>query len=633
MSETISFIRFDGVFKNEMSGIKTRFSASEVSSKYADNKNAGTGVSYNVWKAAKMWSNNSSNFFVGQKNNGAVVEKINDDNSVQVVEAKRLVSDGAINIYAGHVSGDKESPSVDPKPYLVRSKTIDGYHGTSVLCAIMPFILSDDEAQQSYIELLPYLTMDDTDSRWHDTTGNGNTLLEEFAKILALFSDNIYRRIKNAENLPNGIGLKLPTTQRQIKNISLSILKQPCTLVAGTPYYFSNVSGNIAKKGTVTAVFSAAELDALKLYDDEPYTDEQKSYIPDMGDKFSWSNWIIDTVKHIKLSGRYSEPLRTCYFIGPAGSGKSKGTAGMAQLLQIPYFYQTCSPDMEIFDFFGQIFPNTNPSQKLNFEDIRKEMNLPSVEDIMLDIESSYIRIFHKEYDNTSEADIICEMINKVNAEVSRRCNTKDYTYVEGSFVKAIRHGYLFEVQEIGIVRRPGVAVALNSILEAGKHVYCTLPTGEMVYRHPNTVICFTSNDEYEGTNNLNQSVLSRMGHVLYFTNATVDEMVARTKAIVTDFNSDKTLQMMAQTICEINQYCREKDISSGVCGQRELNNWAMESMIEMEIQGEDKLTMDILRKTCQSTVLNKVSQNRDDIADVAYAKVNPKYGEFSLTV
>ena len=57
------------------------------------------------------------------------------------------------------------------------------------------------------------------------------------------------------------------------------------------------------------------------------------------------------------------------------------------------------------------------------------------------------------------------------------------YTYVETDFVKALKHGYLVEVQEPSTIIQPGVLVGLNSLLEQEGSI--TLPTGEIIRRHP----------------------------------------------------------------------------------------------------------------------------------------------------
>lgn len=60
---------------------------------------------------------------------------------------------------------------------------------------------------------------------------------------------------------------------------------------------------------------------------------------------------------------------------------------------------------------------------------------------------------------------------------------------------------------------QPGVLVGLNSLLEQEGSI--TLPTGEVIDRHPDTVIVITTNIDYEGCRGMNRatrSVLKRYG-------------------------------------------------------------------------------------------------------------------------
>ena len=60
---------------------------------------------------------------------------------------------------------------------------------------------------------------------------------------------------------------------------------------------------------------------------------------------------------------------------------------------------------------------------------------------------------------------------------------------------------------------QPGVLVGLNSLLEQSGSI--TLPTGEIIQRHPDTVVIVTTNVSYEGCRGLNRatrSVLKRCG-------------------------------------------------------------------------------------------------------------------------
>ena len=107
-------------------------------------------------------------------------------------------------------------------------------------------------------------------------------------------------------------------------------------------------------------------------------------------------------------------------------------------------------------------------------------------------------------------------MIDGISAETllaDRGYDTNQIiAYVETDFVKALKHGYLVEVQEPSTIIQPGVLVGLNSLLEQEGSI--TLPTGEIIRRHPDTVVIVTTNVSYEGCRQMNQSVVDRMSLV-----------------------------------------------------------------------------------------------------------------------
>lgn len=610
-------------FKGALTGVKSSFPKNEVGSIYADQSSKNfCNVSGNVYEAFKLYNGHGErNVFLGQTPTGYVVELDTTDGTVcQLVKMDKV--GGIWQITAGTVDNTAGISSLQANYKLFdKRKYPTGFSGTAILLALMPSILENEEASQRAYALNPFTEHADDDiAYWNQITNGVAENLENAGKAIAAFTDNVYRRMNL--DLTDVACIPVPeNSDIDVKPAGRNMVKTKIKKeIVGTPRYFT-------PPVKLTSSTSDYDLDAKATY-----TEEEKKLIPVMPASYRMPEWVGRTCKYIKKSSKYEEPIRTAFLVGPSGCGKTLGSVAMASLLGLVHDHVTCQPDMEIFDFLGQIFPNTNPAQRVSFNDVRTALSLPSVEDIMMDKESAYIQMYKEPMPaNVEEADMICAMVNMVNAEMAEMAKGKDYTYVEGGLTKAIRNGYLFEVQEIGIVKRPGVAVGLNALLEAGSEAFITLPTGESVQKNKNCVIVFTSNDEYEGTVNLNQSVLSRMGHVEYFKNASRDEMVSRTLAKVPDFYDKELLKEMAEIVEKITEFCKEKGIEDGVCGQRELNNWAMEIMIDLEDYGLDEASPEIIRETCQHTVLNKVAQNVEDILDVAQGIVDPKYGVFDV--
>lgn len=103
--------------------------------------------------------------------------------------------------------------------------------------------------------------------------------------------------------------------------------------------------------------------------------------------------------------------------------------------------------------------------------------------------------------------------------------------------------------------------VGLNSLLEQKGSI--TLPTGEVIHRHPDAVVVVTTNVSYEGCRGVNQSVLDRM-------NLTQDielpepEIMAQRAMSITGCEDDVLVGRMVQVVCDMADYCRKNGISDG---------------------------------------------------------------------
>lgn len=626
---SLSFMQFgEESFSGELKSIKMRFKKDEVGCEFNTSPQACAN-SGNLYEVVKLITGNSDRkCFIGEIASGYVVELFSKDaNEAEVV---KVTFDKNRNVLVKGATIDTTLSSVVlANKYVIYEKATGvGYKGTAVLvAAVLKLIKDNSDIKDAFDAVAEYAVHKDDDKNYWNTIVNGEAKnQQDFAIKMAKFSDYIYRNITDRGANNADIRLYMPEKNRPdngadksntMRNLAQGDLKTKVKdVIIGTASYFTS-----AKSNSISLTDFSLETQ---------YSDKEKLLIPNL-DGLDIPEWTKSAAKYCKLSSKYAEPIRTFFFVGPAGCGKSMGSRILSGLLGLVYDIITCNPDMEIFDFIGQIYPNTT-NKALDFNGVRREMGLPSVSDIMMDPDSSFIKIYkRKPTSSVDEGELIETMINLVNKRVAKRLEGKDYKYVEGPLTKAIRYGYAVEIQEIGIVKRAGVAVGLNALLETGRNAFITLPTGETLKKHKNAVIIFTSNNGYVGTANLNQSVLSRMGDVRYFQNEKVDVMVERTLKVVHDFYSKEMLKTMAKVIQDINEYCQDKGIDDGVCGQRELNNWAIEIMCDLEDLGETEATADIIRECAQRTVINKVSQDEEAIAEVATGCIDATFGECSM--
>ena len=135
-----------------------------------------------------------------------------------------------------------------------------------------------------------------------------------------------------------------------------------------------------------------------------------------------------------------------------------------------------------------------------------------------------------------------------------------------------------------------------------------------MIKKHPDCTLIFTSNDEYEGCSNLNQSVLDRMSLVYRIENPSSEVMKQRIMERL-KFPDTTMLDRMIEVIANISKASREKGIEDGVCGYRALENWAMAAMIRSSDSGY--ISDDIAFQTAIQTVMNKASQKKEYVEEL----------------
>ena len=229
------------------------------------------------------------------------------------------------------------------------------------------------------------------------------------------------------------------------------------------------------------------------------------------------SDQVVQVCKLMKVNHLGLLPKKMAqnfFFSGPAGTGKSTAAYQIARLLNVDYYSITGSEDMTYNDIVLNILPDADIPGK--------------------------------------------------------------FKYVESPFVKAFRDGGVIEFQEVNCVRKPSVLTALNCALDDSEAL--TLPTGEIVKRHPDTVVIFTANVDYNGTRPMNQALLSRCLNKFEFELPSDSELVQR---LAKETAIDKEVaNKMVKVMHSIQKVMFDNGIDDGVCGYRELLAWAKDTVV-----------------------------------------------------
>ena len=333
---------------------------------------------------------------------------------------------------------------------------------------------------------------------------------------------------------------------------------------------------------------------------------------------------VVSVCAHAQKSTGKPLPMRNFLLRGPAGTGKTEGAKAIAAGLNLPYVKYTCSANTEVYDFIGQVFPDTNgPStgdadldrerQELmemggiNFANVKAVMGLPDLDDMDYDPEGTYKQLTGHAKAGATSQDCMAEVMGQVTDKIQKLCTIKPetaiagqtYTYMETDFIRALKYGYLVEIQEPTTIMQPGVLVGLNSLLEQNGTI--TLPTGEVVRRHPDAVVVVTTNVSYEGCRGMNQSVLDRM-NLTQDIELPTPEIMAQRAMSVTGCEDDYMVSRMVQVVNDMADFCRKNGISDGSCGMRSLIDWIMST----EITGDPYAS-------AMYTIISKATADEED--------------------
>lgn len=339
---------------------------------------------------------------------------------------------------------------------------------------------------------------------------------------------------------------------------------------------------------------------AGKYHDGTVYTKKEIDMIPKLKDSYIVPQEVISICEHISKTAGSSHPIRNIMLRGESSVGKTSSAKAVASALGRPMVAPvTCHADFETADFLMQCVPVETQ--------VDETFDLPTFEDILMDPSTAYHMLTGEYIENITETEVYEKLTERIYQKAQlQNSNTKSpVRYQESSLITAMRYGYVCEVQEASVILKQGVLVGLNSLLDDCEEIM--LPTGERLHRHPNTIIILTTNNDYEGCQNFNQSVISRMDLIYDIDDLKMDDYIERGMAN-TGFQDRNMVTQMAETLLEVKNHLKERYITDGSCGLREFIAWIQSYMITGKII--DSAIITILSS------LSKEMENRNEIYD-----------------
>ena len=497
-----------------------------------------------------------------------------------------------------------------------------GRDGAAVMMALFPILMQDDEFKESF-------------KAYQNELNAGYPHMDKATEYMALMCDNAYRRIKDDSCVAHikvnvdKAGNLMRVSQTHLDSGSFT----PTTVLAGEFKIFAQTGP--AQIYSATETIDHADFEGQYVLNKRTFTPQETMLIPKLPEWYIIPKEVVDICKHAKATTGKSMQMRNFLLRGPAGTGKTMGAKAIAAGLGLPYMKYTCSANTEIFDFVGMIFPDSEDSTGsaqldaeretlmqmggINYANVSKLMKLPDLDDMDYDPAGVYMALTGVENAAATSQDCMSIVLDRVTEKVRELSKTvKDknssgqtYRYVETDFVKALKHGYVIEIQEPSTIVQPGVLVGLNSLLEQFGSI--TLPTGEVIQRHPDAVVVVTTNTSYEGCRGMNQSVLDRMS-LVRDVELPSPEVMAQRAMSVTGATDEYEVSKMVQVVNDLAEYCRKNSITDGSYGMRSLIDWIISSEITGDVYESalytiiSKATADELdREALISTVLEPI--------------------------
>lgn len=498
-----------------------------------------------------------------------------------------------------------------------------GRDGAAVMMALFPMLMQDDEFKENF-------------EAYQDELNAGYPHMDKATEYMALMCDNAYRRIKDDSCVAHikvnvdKAGNLMRVSQTHLDSGSFT----PTTVLAGEFKIFAQTGP--AQIYSATETIDHADFEGQYVLNKRTFSPQEAMLIPKLPEWYIIPKEVVDICKHAKATTGKSMQMRNFLLRGPAGTGKTMGAKAIAAGLGLPYMKYTCSANTEIFDFVGMIFPDsadgsTGSAQLdaeretlmqmggINYANVSKLMKLPDLDDMDYDPAGVYMALTGVENAAATSQDCMSIVLDRVTEkvrELSRTVEDKSssgqtYRYVETDFIKALKHGYVIEIQEPSTIVQPGVLVGLNSLLEQSGSI--TLPTGEVIQRHPDAVVVVTTNTSYEGCRGMNQSVLDRMS-LVRDVELPSPEVMAQRAMSVTGATDEYEVSKMVQVVNDLAEYCRKNSITDGSYGMRSLIDWIISSEITGDVYESalytiiSKATADELdREALISTVLEPI--------------------------
>lgn len=487
------------------------------------------------------------------------------------------------NPNTGDVHGSEYKLSTKRTSKVEVVQNISAYDGTALWLAMMPTMLSDPEIGAEINTLLEELF----------SLEASNHLREPI--VMQEVYDTTVRKIM--EKVETGFIYENPATDIKLKHDSDTLLllnKQkiinktfaPTKKVAGEFKVFHNPAGSANElfEENITESFNP---DDYRLpFTKENLSAEEMTLIPQIPVNNVTSKESIEILTEMKET--WNNPRATkvtqVFLEGGAGSGKSHMARFIAAVLQRPFVSFTCSPNTDEADIKGALLPvvNSEKTEGMNeqekkilealykhddeemFDAVAEIAGYPTIDDCYFDPEYSYEQITGEDgagCDSQKAYTALCNKVMEITRSLIKKCGKPSgevqYKYIPSNIVRAIKNGWILELQEPSCMLQQGMLSCLFDVLDKDSIGIINTPCGD-IKRHEDFMIIATTNRKYRGTKPLNEAARSRFQYFLKLETPSAEVVAQRIMAKVgldlrTSMQVAKLFKGLEEKIEELN--------------------------------------------------------------------------------
>lgn len=411
--------------------------------------------------------------------------------------------------------------------------------------------------------------------------------------------DNLYRRISSMDSIQRDA---IPLEQEQLEIEGVMKYLPPYLVKSGIYSPNQLIYGEFQLLGSSETKKEQTIAELKSIYQTGwTICEESREKIPQLPESYQVSIGAQNILESIVKT-----PTRLFMMTGGAGVGKTTDARIIAQVLGVPYYCFTCGPETDEMSLLASMIPNMRKKTE-------PEPDFPIFEDMMMDPASALAQLSGN-YENGIESN---EAFRKILSTAFQKGYEaakaeKDFVLVESEIIRACREPSVIEIQEPSSIEKPGTLTRLNSLFDDGAST--NLLNGEIIRRHPDTIVIMTTNLNYIGCQMFNESVLSRMNVIQHRGELSQEQMIIR--AIQrTDFQDTELMEKMASIILKIHAHLIREDMQGGVCGYREFENWIWSYMVTNNIV-----------ESVKDTVLSKAALLEEDRKELLDTYVLPYF-------